>query len=117
MKTKLESPFSIHDIVKYKYQAKKIKEPQHLVQIFYEVIEINIQQCYTTIQVFLSVRPIQYETAFKSRYELTLDEKKKSGLKGGIVIKRTDLRPHDNYIKLRADEVVDANAEFKKLIK
>ena len=117
MKTKLESPFSVHDIVKYKYQVKEIKEPEHLVQLFYEVIEIEIRQCYSAIQVFLTVRTIQYEAAFKSRYELTFDEKKKSGLKGGVVIKRTDMRPHNEYIKLRADEVIDASAEFKKLIK
>ena len=117
MKTKLESPFSVHDIVKYKYQAKKIKEQEHLVQIFYEVIEINIQQCYSAIQVFLTVRPIQYETVFKLRHGLTVDEGKKLSLKGGMEISQTDMRPQDKYTKLRADEVVDANAEFKKLIK
>ncbi len=117
MKTKLESPFSIHDIVKYKFETKEQEKQQHLIQTFFEVIEINIQQCYSAVQVFLILRPIQYDIIYKLKHDLNKNETEEWVKSGKLPIKHSAMNPHDKYIKLRADEVIDANSEFKKLIK
>lgn len=53
----IETKFNIGDLVQYKFKRPLSADFKN-TEVAYEIIEIKANNCYTTAQVFYSVRPI-----------------------------------------------------------
>ena len=100
----IETRFNIGDLVQYKFQKNEITK---LTPIALEVIEIHCVNCYTTAQVFYTLRPIHVETDYDFK---EMKYRVKNFLAGASRNSR------EEYVKFREDELKPCSEENKNIL-
>ena len=104
----IETKFNINDLVQEKYAYPELDQEGAYA---FEVIEIHTNNCYTTAQVFYTVRPVfvKYEKKFTAAIEAIDVVTKIIGVSAG--------RGKDSeYAKYREDELKPCSAELLEII-